>query len=295
MSDTAPDEGGASSPPYARFGPLAENYDVALCDVWGVLHDGVTAHEGAVDALTRFRKLGGAVVLVSNAPRPSEWVVTSLDEKGVSRAAWDAIVTSGDVARHMLAARGLWSAHHIGPDRDLPLLGDDRIARVGLDEAPIVIATGLVDEDAEAPEDYDERLAELKSRGLALICANPDVVVMVGDRQLWCAGAIADRYQALGGETLWAGKPYPAIYDAALKLAGAILGRDVSRARTVAIGDAVRTDLAGATAAGIDCVFIADGIHGDELGRGAPDPEKLAALFAEHSHEPIAVMPQLVW
>lgn len=294
MTDASPDESPAG-PPFDRFGRLAPNYDVVLCDVWGVLHDGVTAHEGAVDALTRFREAGGAVVLVSNAPRPSEWVATSLDEKGVPRSAWDAIVTSGDVARHMVAERGLWAAYHIGPERDLPLLGDERIARVPLEEAPIVVATGLFDEDTESPEDYDGRLADLKARGLPLICANPDVVVMVGDRQLWCAGAIADRYQAQGGETLWAGKPHGAIYDAALRLAGDILGRDVPRDTVVAIGDAVRTDLAGATAAGIDCVFIADGIHGDELGRGAPDPEKLAALFAEHSHEPIAVMPKLVW
>lgn len=294
MTDASPSPG-TPAPSYDRFAPLAPDYEVVLCDVWGVLHDGVTAHEGAVDALTRFREGGGAVVLVSNAPRPSEWVATSLDEKGVPRTAWDAIVTSGDVARHMVAERGLWAAHHIGPARDLPLLGDERIARVSPGEAAIVVATGLFDEDTENPEDYDDTLAELKRRGLPLVCANPDVVVMVGERQLWCAGAIADRYEAMGGETLWAGKPYGAIYDAALNLAGAILGRDVPRKKVVAIGDAVRTDLAGATAAGIDCVFIADGIHGDELGRGAPDPEKLAALFAEHSHEPIAVMPKLVW
>lgn len=278
-----------------RFGPIAENYDVALCDVWGVLHNGLTAHEGAVDALRRFRARGGTVVLVSNAPRPSGWVAVSLDEKTVPRDAWDAIVTSGDVARHMMAERELWSAYHIGPARDLPLLGDERISRVGIDAAPIVAVTGLFDEDTEKPEDYDERLAELKARGLAMICANPDVVVMVGERQLWCAGAIADRYAAIGGETHYAGKPYPAIYEAALGLAGAIRGRDTPLERVIAIGDAVRTDLAGATAAGIDCVFIADGIHGDELGRASPDPEKLAALFKTHGYQPVAVMPRLVW
>jgi HAD superfamily hydrolase (TIGR01459 family) len=280
---------------YDRFAPIARNYDVALCDVWGVLHDGVTAHLDAADALTRFRADGGAVVLVSNAPRASEWVVENLDEKGVPRSAWDAVVTSGDVSRHMLAERGLTRAHHIGPARDLPLLGDERLELVPLDEAPIAVVTGLVDDARESPDDYADRLAELRRRGVALICSNPDLVVMVGARQLWCAGAIADRYQAMGGETLWAGKPYPAIYDAALRLAGDVLGRDVDRSRVVAIGDAVRTDLAGATAAGVDCVFVADGIHGDELGRGSPDPEKLAALFAEHGYAPVAVMPKLVW
>jgi HAD superfamily hydrolase (TIGR01459 family) len=283
------------APSFPRFAPLASAYDVALCDVWGVLHDGLRAHEAASDALTRFRAGGGAVVLVSNAPRASDWVVQSLDEKGVPRSAWDAIVTSGDVSRRMLAERGVWSVHHIGPERDLPLLGDDRLLRVGPEEASVAVVTGLVDEDSEVPEDYRDRLLALKARGLPLICANPDLVVGVGDRQLWCAGAIADLYQTLGGEVLFAGKPYPAIYDAALRLAEDVLGRTMERSRVIAIGDAVRTDLAGATAAGLDCVFVADGIHAEELGRGAPDPEKLSALFAEHGYSPVAVMPQLVW
>jgi HAD superfamily hydrolase (TIGR01459 family) len=280
---------------FDRFGPLASSYDVALCDVWGVMHDGVTAHADAADALTRFRGKGGAVVLVSNAPRASEWVVENLDEKGVPRSAWDAVVTSGDVSRHMLDERGLKRVHHIGPTRDLPLLGDRRLELVPLDEAQIAVVTGLVDDARESPDDYAERLQALKARGLALVCANPDLVVMVGETQLWCAGALADRYQAMGGETLWAGKPYPAIYDAALRIAGDVLGRDARRDRVVAIGDAVRTDLAGATAAGIDCVFVADGVHAEELGRGAPDPEKLAALFDQHGYAPVAVMPRLVW
>ncbi|WP_020177554.1 TIGR01459 family HAD-type hydrolase [Methylopila sp. M107] len=278
-----------------RFEPLAPNYDVALCDVWGVLHDGITAHLDAADALMRFRSAGGVVVLVSNAPRPSEWVVMSLDEKGVPRSAWDGVITSGDVARRMLADRGLTSVHHIGPLRDLPLLGDERISRVGIDEAPIALATGLENEATETPDDYADRLAEMKRKDLPLICANPDLVVQVGDQTIWCAGAIADLYEKAGGETLWAGKPYAPIYDAALRLAAEILGRDVPRDRVVAIGDAVRTDLAGATAAGIDCVFVADGIHGDELGRGSPDPEKLKALFSEHGYQPVAVMPKLIW
>lgn len=280
---------------YDRFEPLAGAYDVVFCDVWGVLHDGVTPHLDAADALTRFRSGGGVVVLVSNAPRASDWVVTSLDEKGVPRSAWDAIVTSGDVARRMLLDRGLARVHHIGPKRDLPLLGDERLELVAIEDAPIAIVTGLVDDQTETPDDYMPILDTLKARGLALICANPDLVVQVGDQQLWCSGAIADRYEAMGGETLWAGKPYAPVYDAALVIAQEVLGRDVAKARVIAIGDAVRTDLAGATDYGIDCVFVADGIHGEELGRGAPDPEKLAALFAVKGYEPVAVMPKLVW
>jgi len=283
------------SSPFPDFRTLAGGYDLVLCDVWGVLHDGLNAHLDAADALARFREKGGAVVLVSNAPRPSEWVVQSLDEKRVPRSAWDAVVTSGDVAKRMIAERGLTSVHHIGPERDLPLLGDERIGRVALEEAPIAVVTGLVDDQSETPEDYEDRLAELKARGVALICANPDLVVMVGEQRLWCAGALADRYEAMGGETLWAGKPYPAIYEAAMRLGADVLGRPAPRDRVIAIGDAVRTDLRGATDAGIDCVFVADGIHAEELGRGAPDPDKLEALFAEHGYRPVAVMPKLVW
>ncbi len=290
--DPSPD---GEAPAFAGFEPLAPNYDVALCDVWGVLHNGLSAHVEAADALTRFRAGGGTVVLVSNAPRPSEWVVKSLDEKAVPRSAWDGIVTSGDVALRMLADRRVTRVHHIGPSRDLPLLGEERIERVGPGEAEIAVVTGLVNEYDETPEDYSERLAELKSLDMPLVCANPDLVVQVGDQTIWCAGAIADLYERAGGETLWAGKPYPPIYDAAIRLAQEIAGREVERSRVIAIGDAVRTDLAGATAAGIDCVFVADGIHGDELGRGSPDPDKLAALFAENGYEPVAVMPKLVW
>ncbi|MFD1704425.1 TIGR01459 family HAD-type hydrolase [Methylopila henanensis] len=285
----------SESPVFARFAPLASAYDVALCDVWGVLHDGLTAHAAASDALTRFRAGGGAVVLVSNAPRPSDWVVSHLDGYGVPRSAWDAVITSGDVTRHMLAERGVSRVHHIGPDRDVPLFGDERIERVAAEEAPVAVVTGLVHDDVEVPEDYRPRLEALKARGTPLICANPDLVVQIGDQLLWCAGSIADMYRDMGGETHYAGKPYAPIYDAALGLASDILERNVDRERVIAIGDAVRTDLAGATAAGLDCLFVADGIHAEELGRGAPDPEKLAALFAAHGYHPVAVTPQLTW
>ncbi|MFD1333324.1 TIGR01459 family HAD-type hydrolase [Methylopila musalis] len=285
----------ASSPVYARFAPLASAYDVALCDVWGVLHDGLTAHAAAADALTRFRAQGGAVVLVSNAPRASDWVISHLDGYGVPRSAWDAVVTSGDVTRHMLAERGLTRVHHIGPDRDLPLFDDDTLELVGPDEAPIVVVTGLVDDSREVPEDYRARLDALKERGAPMICANPDLVVQIGDTLLWCAGSIADMYRDMGGETHYAGKPYAPVYDAALSLATDILGRHVERGRVIAIGDAVRTDLAGAVNFGVDCLFVADGIHAEELGRGAPDPEKLAALFSAHGLHPVAVSPQLIW
>jgi HAD superfamily hydrolase (TIGR01459 family) len=284
-----------TSPILANFAPLASAYDVALCDVWGVLHDGLKAHEAAGEALTRFRANGGAVVLISNAPRESDWVIDHLDNYGLPRSAWDAVVTSGDVARHMLAERGLSHVHHIGPVRDLPLFGDERIERVSVEEAPIVVVTGLIDDRTETAEDYRERLVAMKERELPMICANPDLVVQIGDQQFWCAGAIADLYVTLGGETHYAGKPYAPIYDAALGIAADVLSRPVDRSRVIAIGDAVRTDLAGATAAGVDCLFVADGIHGVELGPEAPDAETLTAFFAQHGYTPVAVTQKLAW
>lgn len=281
--------------PFARFESLSQAYEVVLCDVWGVLHDGLNAHLAAADALTRFRADGGAVVLVSNAPRASDWVISHLDSYGVPRSAWDAVITSGDVTRHMLAERGVTSVHHIGPMRDVPLFDDERIERVSIDDAAIAVVTGLDHDATEVPEDYRARLEALKERGMPLICANPDLVVQIGESLVWCAGSLADMYREMGGETHYAGKPYAPVYDAALGVASDILKRDIDRARVIAIGDAVRTDLAGATAAGVDCLFIADGIHGDELGRGSPDPDKLDALFAEHGYHPVAVMPQLAW
>lgn len=285
----------SDSPVFARFAPLASAYDVALCDVWGVLHNGVAAHAEAGDALTRFRAQGGVVVLISNAPRDSEWVIDHLDGYGVPRSAWDAVITSGDVTHHMLAERGVAKVHHIGPMRDVPLFGDERIERVPVEEASLAVVTGLFDDRTEEPEDYRPLLEELKERGMPLICANPDLVVQIGDDLIWCAGAIADMYRDMGGETHYAGKPYAPIYDAAIGVASDILKRNVDRSRIIAIGDAVRTDLAGAAAAGIDCLFVADGIHAEELGPGAPDPEKLAALFAENGDTPVAVTPKLTW
>ena len=287
-----------SAPPLlAGLSVLADRYDLLLCDIWGVLHDGEAAHPAACAALRTFRARGGTVVLVSNAPRPGAAVVEQLAEFGVPDGVFDAIVASGDVTRGLLAARPGVRLFHIGPDRDLPLFEGLDVRRVPLGEAELALCTGPWDDEVETAEDYRALLGALLARRLTLICGNPDVVVERGGRLVTCAGAIADLYAEMGGDTVYAGKPHPPIYREALARAEALRGAALDRTRVLAIGDSVRTDLAGAAGQGIDCLFILAGIHAAELGDAAAPAGQwaLAALFADVAVRPVAVMPQLAW
>ena len=285
-------------PPFiAHFATLAGDYDVALCDVWGVVHNGVVAAPAACDALTRFRERGGTVVLITNAPRPGERVArTILDRLGVPRAAYDGIVSSGDVTRALIAARGEARVFHIGPERDLPLFDGLAAPMAPLERADYVVCSGLLDDTVETPRDYEELVARMHARALPMICANPDVVVERGDKLVYCAGAIADLYAAAGGDVVYAGKPYRPIYEQALDLAEAARGQRVQQHRLLAIGDSVRTDLKGAAAFGIDALFVTGGIHAEELGdRSDPDAATLSGIFAAAGVAPKAVMHRLSW
>src|SRR5712691_4265396 len=234
-----------------RFATLASGYDVVLCDVWGVVHNGVAATPEACDALARFRGGGGTVVLVTNAPRPGEVVARlTLDRLGVPRAAYDAIVSSGDVTHALIAARAGARVFHIGPERDLPIFEGLDAPVAPLERADYAVCSGLADDTVETPQDYHDLIERMRARALPMICANPDVVVERGDRLVYCAGAIADLYAAAGGEVVFAGKPYRPIYDQALDIAKAARGKPAERARVLAIGDSVRTDLKGAAAYG---------------------------------------------
>jgi HAD superfamily hydrolase (TIGR01459 family) len=280
---------------------IADRYDAILCDVWGVLHNGRQAFPPASEALVAFRRRGGAVVLVSNAPRPNAPIRSQLVRLGVSPDAFDAIVTSGDVAIGLVAERGASPVHHIGPSRDLSRF-EAAAARsgsapvlVGADEASYVLCTGLFDDTVETPDDYAERLSAMAARGLTLICANPDLVVHRGADLIYCAGALAQAYEALGGKAIYAGKPHAPIYDAALAAAGAAFRAPLARSRVLAIGDAMRTDVAGAAGQGLDALFVTAGIHRQDLhGAGAAAAEDLLQdLFARENLRPIAVMPAL--
>ena len=279
-----------------HFAALAPGYDVVLSDVWGVVHNGVAAYPEAGEALSRFRARGGTVVLISNSPRPGKPVTRQLDHFGVIREAYDGIVTSGDVTRNILGERPGAGVFHIGPERDHSIFDGLDMRFTTLEEADCVVCSGLFDDEVETADDYREILSKLKTRNLMMVCANPDVVVERGDRLVYCAGAIADLYGSMGGEVIYAGKPYRPIYDLALHECAARRGAPCDLSRVLAIGDSVRTDFKGALALGIDCLFVTAGIHAEELGgHEAPDMTALGSIFASTDTLPKAVMRKLVW
>ena len=246
---------------------IAADHDALICDVWGVVHDGQKHHPVAADALYRFREKHGPVVLLTNAPRVPAEVAAQCASYGLPPDCYDAIVSSGGAARDELARRsatGTLPLYYIGPDRDLAMIAGLDIRRTEIAEAQVALAIGLVDDMAETVDDYKDVLAAMKARGLVLLCANPDLVVHRGSRLYWCAGALARDYTALGGEVIFYGKPHGPVYDMArAEIAG--LRKGVAATRPLAIGDGMPTDIKGANGQGLDALFIADGIHGEEI------------------------------
>lgn len=284
-----------SVPVLKRAGDLLAHYDVLISDVWGVVHDGLWALEPACEALMAYRERGGTVVLLSNAPGPSQQVAGLLDAKRVPREAWDRLVTSGDVTRALIAQSHHKRAYHIGWQSDRAVFDGLDVTLVDEDKADIVVATELNDYRTETPEQYQPLLERFARRGLPFICGNPDLVVHVGEDLLPCAGALATIYEELGGSVAWAGKPYRPAYDLALAAAAdARGGRSVETRKVLVIGDAVRTDLAGARLIGFDSLFIAGGIHRDETMRGGEvDAAGLAKVMDGLPVQPIAAMGAL--
>jgi len=286
----------AIPPVIPHFSALASDYDVLLSDVWGVIHNGVHAFPEPCDALMRARAGGAAVVLITNAPRPSEVVARQLERLQVPRETYDAIVSSGDVTRSVIRKRPGQSLFHLGPERDRSIFAGLDVRFAPIESADYVVCSGLVDDEKETPDDYRARLETMLRRKLFMVCGNPDIVVERGDRLVYCAGSIADIYASLGGDVLYAGKPYRPIYDMALAKAETGVAGKAQLRRVLAIGDSVRTDLAGAHAFGVDCLFITSGIHAEELGsREHPQAHALGGLFATAGAPPKAVMRQLVW
>ncbi len=273
------------------------DYDVLLCDVWGVLHDGQSAYAGANDCLPRYRARGGTVVLVSNAPMTGPAIAKLLDAKGVRRDAWDAIVGSGDIAIAHIAEHKYASVYGIGPrPRDnsffdaVPKLASD------LSSADAVACTGLLHERTETAEDYRPLLEKAMARKLPFVCVNPDLVVHVGADLLPCAGAIAALYETIGGQVFWCGKPHPSAYAMGLQVAEKLRRGGVNLQRVLGIGDSIRTDLASAAGAGVDALLIAQGLHRDELIVGSKvDGSRLSKLLARDKARPKATMIGLAW
>jgi HAD superfamily hydrolase (TIGR01459 family) len=284
-------------PIVANAGQLLARYQAVFCDVWGVVHNGRQAYAEAGDALVRFRSQGGTVILVSNAPVPADGVERVLEKTGVRRDAWDAIVSSGDIALAHIAAKGYRFLHRIGPaSRDSKLFARLPGADTPLAEAEAIVCTGLVDETNQTVASYSALIDEGVARDLPFVCANPDLVVDVGEKRYLCAGSIAAEYEGRGGEVFWAGKPHPAAYAMAFERTLALRGKPIDRSRVLAIGDAVRTDLVAAKGAGVDALFIAAGIHSEVLLGSSIDPGKLAQLFAPAGAPPaVAAMTHLRW
>ena len=286
-----------SFPVVTGLAGLTERYRVIFSDVWGVVHNGLTPHAEAGDALARFRAGGGTVIMISNAPRPHWSVKEQLDQIGVQPAAYDAVVTSGDVTHGLALAQPGHRCLHIGAERDEPLFRDLPVERVTLDKASFVICSGLADDDHETPEDYRDLLVRIHRRGLTMICANPDLVVERGEKLIPCAGAIAALYEEMGGTVIQAGKPYRPIYEATLAKAATVLGRAPLKTEILAIGDAIRTDVIGAASFGIDSLFLTAGIHAGELHgeNGGIDRARLERFLAVQSAIPTMTARALAW
>ena len=277
-----------------RLRDVTNGVDVLLSDIWGVVHNGLEAFPAACEALHSHRNRGGTVILITNAPRPADSVQRQLRKLGVADETYDAIVSSGDLTRHYVANHSGRRVFWLGPERDSSIYRGLDAVLSPLEEADYLVCTGLLDDETETAEDYRPMMLKARERRLPFICANPDIVVERGDRLIYCAGAIAELYREIGGEVIFYGKPHRPIYERAMELAAEQRqGREVSRGRVLAIGDSVRTDLAGAHGFGIDCLFVTRGIHSEEFeGIDQLDPTSVKELFG---HPPKALIRELRW
>ena len=275
---------------------IGARHDVLYCDLWGCLHDGRQLYPAAVAALQDFRGRGGAVVLMTNAPRTHHAVARRLDQMGLPKDAFDVIVASGDATQEAMlmgaAGRKLW---HIGPGKDEDLFSEipealadqPAIERVGFDQAEGIICTGPYDEATETPEDYRGRFLSAQVRGLPMLSANPDLVVDYGDKRIYCAGALARVYEEMGGTVLSFGKPHPPIYDLARRRLGE-RGITYRNDQVLAVGDGILTDIAGAQMEGIEALFVTGGLEAARFGEDVenPDAAALQAWLADEGRAP---------
>ena len=268
---------------------VTDGYGAIVCDVWGVVHNGVSKFAAAEEALLSARHDGLKVVLLTNSPRPRDGVVKQLESMGFDRNAYDHIVTSGDATRDLIA-KGEGPIHHIGPERDLDLFADLNVERVAIEKARRGVVTGLFDDENETPDEYRKLLMDLRDRDLPMICANPDIVVQRGEKMIYCAGSIAREYASLGGNVAYAGKPHTPIYELAADRIGFDAG---NRHKILAIGDGMPTDIRGAQGFGVDVLFITRGIHGEELDSTDPSADSVTRLMEKNCLSARYFMPAL--
>lgn len=273
---------------------LHDRYDCIVCDVWGVLHNGKSIWPDAANALTNARMEGVTVVMITNAPRPQGPVQRQLDNMNCPEGVFDDLVTSGDVTRHLVSEiKG--PVYHIGPERDYTLYEGLNVSFAEPEEAAGIVCTGLFDDYNEHPDDYRERFEHYIDLGLPLICANPDIVVEVVDKLLWCAGSLAREYRKMGGETKIVGKPHKPIYEEAIRRAEKIRGSSINRSRILGIGDGLPTDVLGAKNNGIDCLFVTNGIHAANYTSGEVNVDALNSFLSENDAAPAYWTKTLVW
>ena len=286
MSDEVP-----KIPIISQAREISAQFEAWICDIWGVLHNGVETYAPALDACARFRAAGGTVILVSNAPRPSGSVIRQLSALGVPAEIYDRVLTSGDVAQAMLAEVGPKPVLHIGPDRDLPLFEGLAVERTTAERAEMILCSGLYDDTRETAEDYTELLRGLAQRGVPMLCANPDIKVDRGGSLIYCAGALGARYSELGGRVSYAGKPHAAIYVAALGQIERLRRASVARQHCLAIGDGVETDIRGGVEQGIPTLYVPSAVHLDRPFNAAA----LDHLFPGDGLRPNWAAPRLAW
>jgi HAD superfamily hydrolase (TIGR01459 family) len=279
---------------------LAPRYDGFILDLWGVIHDGVAPLPGAVDCLHALIAADKCVALLSNAPRRADDVVRRITEIGVPAGTYHQVMSSGEEAWQYLRRRDdpFYATLgrrclHICSDRDLEIRDGLGLEFVDTAEAAqFILNTGPAGWD-DTIDDYAPLLRRALVRRLPMVCANPDLVVMHGARLALCAGALAQWYEEAGGRVRWHGKPYRSVYDSCLALLG--IG---DRSRILAVGDSLRTDIAGAAAAGLDSLFVAGGIHAEEfgvIGPGQPDLARIDAALSAGSYAPTAVIRSFRW
>lgn len=275
---------------------IAETYDALMCDAWGVIHNGLSLSPGVEEALIRFRETRGPVTILTNAPRLSDAIPPQLDRLGLSRNAWDSITTSGDATLAAIKAQGGKPAFKLGPDKDDTLFDSVGVEFVPLEQAEYILCTGLFDDSSETPEDYRDMLTRAQNRSMPMICVNPDIIVHLGDREIYCAGALAQLYTELGGNVIMSGKPYAPIYDLARqRLTDARDGK--APERILAIGDSITTDIRGANGQHIDVLFVTSGIFRSDVvdDSGTLSPSRVGELLARHNTHAVAATERLIW
>ena len=279
---------------------IAHSYDALFVDLWGCLHNGVEPFAEAVKALRQYKAQGGIVLLLTNSPRPKASVIRQLERIGVPADVYDEIASSGDAAQQAMAAGVVGrKVYHLGPERDLSFFTDENgpidVERVPLKDAEGIVCTGLFNDLTETPDDYRLTILDGKTRGLKLLCANPDLSVDLGEQRIFCSGAIAEAYTQAGGSSLYFGKPHSPIYQLAYARLAAISARRIEPDRILCIGDGINTDIRGGIAEDLDTLFITGGLAATEISEtnGKPNEAELAKFIKTNRLTPTFTINRL--